>query len=399
MQLSTISSYVFGCRGRKCSYKETTLVDIMYHQFLPAEMENPRKRQSTTSSTTLLDLLTKKGDFSLGVRRSFIQLLGITNKSSIALLTCCQTMLTYEGTVWTAPATWSCSDHEQKLLKVMAESPTRWKQWIDTSVVTALSLTNVSDDWMSAVFTTVVTEGKFPKLTSLTLQSLSVTTLTVLDEIRPKLETLNLAYCSLITDASVLAVASGCSNLQSLNLFLCRNITDASVLEVARQCSNLQSLNLFYCDKITDASVLEVARGCSKLHTLNLANCANITDASVLEVAEKCSNLHTLDLADCENITDASVMEVARGCSNLQTLNLEDCDITDASVMEVARQCSNLQTLNLGGYGSKITDASVLAVASKCSNLQTLNLERCENITEACMNALLQSHPKLEVFR
>ena len=39
---------------------------------------------------------------------------------------------------------------------------------------------------------------------------------------------------------------------------------------------------------ITDASVMEVARGCSNLQTLNLNCCSNITDASVLEVG--CTN-------------------------------------------------------------------------------------------------------------
>ena len=39
-----------------------------------------------------------------------------------------------------------------------------------------------------------------------------------------------------------------------------------------------------YCH-VTDASVLAVASGCSNLHTLNLGGCENITSA--------CKNAHT----------------------------------------------------------------------------------------------------------
>ena len=83
-----------------------------------------------------------------------------------------------------------------------------------------------------------------------------------------------------VTDEEMLIMFGGerFSELQTLNLFYCSNITDASVLEVARRCSNLQTLNLFYCSNITDASVSEVARRCSNLQTLYLF-CCSITSA------------------------------------------------------------------------------------------------------------------------
>ena len=304
----------------------------MYRQFIPAE---PGHKKPKTSANNLIRLLT--GNLTNHLRLQIIVAL-LGGKAHIAsLMASCKAFESDKKlTLWTAPATWTEQDHVETLLKVMAESDTRWKQWINTSEVTALTLRDVDDMWMTSVFARVVTKGKFPKLTSLTLQSSSVTTLTVLDE------------------------DSVWSELQSLNLGRCSNITDACVSEVARGCPNLQSLDLTYCRNITDASVSEVARRCSKLQTLNLGNnlrrCRNITDASVSEVARRCSNLQTLILLNCSRITDASVLEVARRCSNLQTLNLGGCrNITDASVLEVARRCSNLQTLNLA-YCRNITD-------------------------------------------
>ena len=315
----------------------------MYRQFIPAE---PGHKKPKTSANTIG--LTQLPMDMLRIITTFLggDLLRSLQESRNMMMTC--TDFAKRKNLWTAPATWTEQDHVETLLQVMAESPTRWKQWIDTSVVTALSLWTVDDDWMSAVFTNVLTLTKFPHLKAVTLKGF--TTLTVLDKdsVWSELQTLNLADCWNITDASVRAVARRCSKLQSLNLAEQKNITDASVSEVARRCSNLQTLNLGgYGSKITDASVSEVA--------------------------QQCPNLRTLDLGYCKNITDLSVLEVARRCSNLQTLDLEECD--------------------------KITDLSVLEVARRCSNLQTLDLYNCRKITDACMNALGQSHPELDVFR
>ena len=56
------------------------------------------------------------------------------------------------------------------------------------------------------------------------------------------------------------------------------------------------SLNLSYCSNITDVSALE------GVHTLNLSRCRNITDVSAL------GGVHTLNLSYCGNITDVSAL-------------------------------------------------------------------------------------------
>ena len=68
------------------------------------------------------------------------------------------------------------------------------------------------------------------------------------------LTTLNLTYCSKITDAALEPVASGCKQLTKLNLAYCSNITDAAVVAVASGCPQLSSLSLFGCHKITQAA-------------------------------------------------------------------------------------------------------------------------------------------------
>ena len=81
--------------------------------------------------------------------------------------------------------------------------------------------------------------------------------------------------------------------------------------------ATLTTLNLTYCSKITDAALEAVASGCKQLTKLNLAYCSNITDAAVVAVASGCKQLTTLNLHSCSNITDAAVQAVVSVCPHL----------------------------------------------------------------------------------
>jgi len=180
----------------------------MYRQFIPAEPggEKTEPKKQKTADTGVSARFTKQPE---EILRKISNILGGTAellpslRENRHLMTTCRA-LACQTNLWKAPATWT------NLPKVVAEFPHHWEQWIDTSEVTALTLRDVDDEWMTSVFTTVVTRTKFPKL-------------------------------------------------QTLNLWRCSEITDLSVLEVARQCSNLQTLDLEDCFQITDLSVSEVA--------------------------------------------------------------------------------------------------------------------------------------------
>ena len=99
-----------------------------------------------------------------------------------------------------------------------------------------------------------------------------------------------------------------------------RTVDDAVVAAVVSKCAQLSSLNLQGgCSNVTEAAVLAVASGDGRplLTTLNLAGCRNITDAAVVTVASGCKQLTTLSLNNCKNITDAAVVAVSSGCPQL----------------------------------------------------------------------------------
>jgi hypothetical protein len=231
-------------------------------------------------------LLEKGGGFSHEIVRTISDLLTFEKTSSLVSIS----KEVYEGELilFKAPKEWLDGDQVRLMFDVMmgmAES--RWKMRVDASMVEKLMLgvKNFED------------RHKTNDVTPAWLRFLG-------EQMFPKLISVDLNYCSNITDAGLTEVGRGCPNLQTLNLSCCRNITDAGLMEVGRGCQNLQTLNLSWSN-ITDAGLMEVGRGCTNLQTLNLFRCSSITDAGVMEVGRGCQNLQTLNLSVCRNITDA----------------------------------------------------------------------------------------------
>ena len=187
-----------------------------------------------------------------------------------------------------------------------------------------------------------------------------------------------------ITDAALVALASGCAQLEGLVLCGCIHITDAGVAAVAKGCTKLEKLILEKCSKITDVAMTAVASECKNLTALDLSDCVKITDAGVEAVAKKCTMLASLELHRCDSITDAALEAVAKGCAKLTVLKLcHSSNFTNEGVVSIASGCAQLTSLNLSCC-PKITDAAVDAVLSgrACSQLTSLGLAGCDNITD-----------------
>ena len=146
----------------------------------------------------------------------------------------------------------------------------------------------------------------------------------------PQLRSINLSFCTEITNDCFMGEGEGWKNLQTLNLMYCKNITDSLLTIVGKKCQNLQTLNLSGCKEITNTGLAELAKRCPNLQTLGLRCCIKITDTGLAELAKGCTNLQTLDLTDCKEITDTGLAVLLEGCRYLQYLSLFECDrITD----------------------------------------------------------------------
>ena len=73
--------------------------------------------------------------------------------------------------------------------------------------------------------------------------------------LRAHLKHLDVSHCNKRTDASIRAIAGGCTALKSLNVERCTNLTDVSIVAIAEHCSTaLESLNVERCRRRTSRS-------------------------------------------------------------------------------------------------------------------------------------------------
>jgi len=253
----------------------------------------------------LLRFLLCQGEFSNYFVHHIAQLLGIEQTSM--LMTTCRAMYNEDVVLYRAPKIWTNNNESRKMVRAMVVMSPRWTSWLCTSKVEEMMLGIddwsgragvVTDEWIRFI----VRSGKFPRLNSI-----------------------NLRYCSNVSNASLIEIAQGLPQLTSIKFP--GKVTNASLIAIARGCPQLTFINLFCCRKITDTSVLEIARRCPRLTSINLGLCNKITDIGIIGLARRCPQLTSIDLYGCgRTITNASVIELARGCPQLKSVVFSCCD-------------------------------------------------------------------------
>ena len=85
------------------------------------------------------------------------------------------------------------------------------------------------------------------------------------------------------------------------------------LVQALANCHQLESLNLTWCVQITDAGVVAVASGCPSLGLLSLHGILGVTDAAIAALQKHCAeHLHTLDTQGCVQIEDRSRQHLQR---------------------------------------------------------------------------------------
>lgn len=87
-------------------------------------------------------------------------------------------------------------------------------------------------------------------------------------------------------------------NLRVLDVSSCK-ITDDAVDGIVTHAPRIQTLILSGCSMLTDKSLESICRLRDHLDVLMLAHVSNITDGAVFQVARSCAQLRCIDLA-CE---------------------------------------------------------------------------------------------------
>ncbi|XP_032913484.1 protein AMN1 homolog isoform X1 [Catharus ustulatus] len=164
---------------------------------------------------------------------------------------------------------------------------------------------------------------------------------------------------------------------------------------------SVESLDLRDCD-ISDNALLQLYN-CKQLKKINLNSCKEsrfgITSEGVIALALSCPYLREASFKRCCDITDSGVLALALNCQFLQIVNLGSCSgITDASLQALGENCKFLHSVDFSS--TQVTDDGVVALVSgRCSkNLKEIHMERCVNLTDVAVEAVLTCCPKIHIF-
>ena len=100
------------------------------------------------------------------------------------------------------------------------------------------------------------------------------------------LVTLNLNHCSGLTDSGLIALGRNCPGLTGVDIGWCEAITDRGVDALATGCP-LEDLNLAYCGLVSDRSLVAIGAYCPGMQRLNvdLSYSKHVTDVGIAALA------------------------------------------------------------------------------------------------------------------
>ena len=202
------------------------------------------------------------------------------------------------------------------------------------------------------------------------------------------LASLNLSGLAGLTDSTLQAMLShhpALPGLASLDLSLCKEVTDSSIEVITNQAPNLQTLRLGGCTGISNLSLRLVASSLPRLTSLDLRSCWQVADSGILQLSSSQPppiQLDLLNLQDCQKVSDLALRHLASSQSLvISSLNLSFCaNISDSGMKSLAKM-SCLRSLNLRSCDN-ISDIGVGYLAEGSVGLQVLDVSFCDRVTD-----------------
>ncbi|GLJ42868.1 hypothetical protein SUGI_0888610 [Cryptomeria japonica] len=145
---------------------------------------------------------------------------------------------------------------------------------------------------------------------------------------------------------SSMAPGQKCCKLQSLKIAWNKPVGDVTLKCIAILCPRLVSLDVSHCLLVTDNGLRAISKGCLELKKLVLKGCRQVMSLGI-EGFEGFRNLEQLQV-EGSGFTDPGLMGVGRSCRCLLRLGLEGCSrVTESGLKKVMEDCRLLRRVNL----------------------------------------------------
>lgn len=210
------------------------------------------------------------------------------------------------------------------------------------------------------------------------------------------LQSISLANCDMVTDDSIVSLASAARNLQDVCLNRCHLLTDRSMEAMADSLCRLNRLCIAKLPLISAIGVNCVAKGCSELISLDLTRCTAVLGTELRQLFEFGRGLRYLNLSCIPSGTDGDIRLLGKYCTELRELSLERWALlTDDALLTIGTSLRKLERLNLT-FLFQLTSDGLKNFASVCSHrLFEIFLGKCSNITNEGIIQLAHNIPKL----
>ncbi|KAG8144007.1 hypothetical protein E2320_001136 [Naja naja] len=205
----------------------------------------------------------------------------------------------------------------------------------------------------------------------------------------PKLKSLNVAFCSLLRDSTVLSLAEVLSrNLQVLDLSSCVSLSNRSIQAISSSLLLLTVLRLaWYAGPKFSRNFGNMGFFLPPTQDLEQDKMAvvNLNQQKAQEQRQTSLNalthLRYLSLSLVPNITDTSLLAIVRNCRSLEHLSLSHCtSLTDRGFAEAAGSLCRLQHLVLSGC-NQLTPRTLKSIGQECKLLKSLDVSMCSKIS------------------
>jgi hypothetical protein len=216
-----------------------------------------------------------------------------------------------------------------------------------------------------------------------------------------RVQSLRLAFTTIVDDEVVRAILTTCRSLVTLSIDGC-NTVSADVFNDLSFPSSLQALSL-YAVPMNVEVVHQMAQSSPMLQHLTLG-IAHV-DCTLMTLFPE---LVRLDLSHCSRADDAFLDLLWRHCPHIGDLLLGATKITDVGCRQSIARMSRLRLLSIGSTRvtdaafellpttlislmmqnvSAVTDAAVLCIVSRLRLLRSLNVSQCQHLSAVALDA------------
>jgi F-box and leucine-rich repeat protein 2/20 len=224
------------------------------------------------------------------------------------------------------------------------------------------------------------------------LAGASFDTMRLISKNCPKLEHLNVTWCTNVSTSGLRHIISACPLLKDLRAGETRGWDNVDFAVQLFKRNRLERLILTNCDSLTNEFVSALMQGVDsdidfttgraiceprKLKHLDLSRCRFLTDAAILSMAHYVPYLEGLQLAKLSGITDLALTTLFPTLNVLTHLDLEELEsLTNASLVSLAasRTASTLRHLTIS-YCETLGDAGMLPILHSCPNLESIDMD------------------------